>query len=101
MPVEETKARMRRVAELVKTGDLRIVDEFVAPEFVRHDLSGGPDLKGPDGVKLIVAGLRAAFPDIEMVIEDVIAEGDKVVVRYTARGTHLGQFSGLAPTGKQ
>ena len=102
MSVEENKALVRRVmAELVNTGNTVLVDELVAPGFVRHDLGGGPDIVGPEGVKLLVAALRAAFPDIQMTIEDIIAEGDKLVVRYTARGTHSGGIQGIAPTGRK
>jgi len=102
MSVEENKALARRVmADVVNTGNMALVDELVAPGFVRHDLGGGPDIVGPEGVKLLVAALRATFPDIQMTIEDVIAEGDKLVVRYTARGTHSGGIQGIAPTGRK
>jgi len=101
MTVEDNKNRARQVAELVSTGNMALVDENVAPDFVRHDLGGRPDIVGPEGVKLFVGVLRAAFPDIQMTVEDVIGEGDKVVVRYTARGTHSGVFQGIAPTGRK
>jgi steroid delta-isomerase-like uncharacterized protein len=55
---------------------------------------------GPAGLKPIIAGFRAAFPDLQVTVEDQIAEGDKVVTRYTMRGTHQGAFMGLPPTGK-
>lgn len=102
MTVEDNKARARRVfEELVNTGNTAVVDEVCAPGFVRHDLGGGPDVVGPEGVKLFVGALRSAFPDIQMTIEDLIGEGDSVVVRYTARGTHSGEFQGIAPTGRK
>ena len=101
MTVEDIKARVHLLADLLNTGNTALVDEFVAPNFVRHDLGGRPDIVGPEGVKLFVGILRAAFPDIQMTIEDVIAEGEKVVVRYTARGTHYGEFMGVPPTGRK
>ena len=102
MTVEDNKARARRVfEELVNTGNMALADEMAAPGFVRHDLGGGPDIVGPEGVKLFVGALRAAFPDIQMTVDDIIGEGDKVVVRYTARGTHSGEFRGIAPTGRK
>ena len=102
MSVEENKALvLRAFAEFLNTGDTTLVDQYVAPEFVRHALDGGPDVQSPEGVKMFVGALRAAFPDLEMVIEDIVAEDDKVVVRYTARGTHKGGFRGAAPTGNQ
>ncbi len=102
MTVEDNKTLVRRgFEELVNTGNMALVDEHVAPNFVRHDLGGGPDIVGPEGVKLFVGALRAAFPDIEMTVEDIIGEGDKVVVRYTARATHSGVFQSIAPTGRK
>lgn len=64
MTVEDNKALVRRaLTDLVNTGNMALVDELVAPGFVRHDLGGGPDIVGPHGVKLFVAAFRAAFPD--------------------------------------
>lgn len=86
MTVEDNKALVRRaLTDLVNTGNMALVDELVAPGFVRHDLGGVPDIVGPHGVKLFVAAFRAASPDIQMTVDEIIAEGDKVVVRYTAR----------------
>ena len=56
---------------------------------------------GPEGVKQFIAAPRRAFPDFQTTIDDILAQGDKVVVRFTARGTHRGKFQGVAPTGKQ
>ena len=99
---EENKAVVRRAfEEVANKGDMTTVDEIIAPEYVRHDLAGGPDAAGPDGVKLLIAGLRTAFPDIQTTVEDVISGGDRVVVRFTARGTHRGQFQGIAATGRE
>lgn len=100
---EENKALVRRLfEELASKGDLAVADEITAPDFVPHDLASFfEEATGPEGVKQLVVGLRAAFPDLHMTMEDIIAEGDKVVIRYTARGTHKGEFQGLAPTGKR
>ena len=57
------------------------------------------DLRGPDGLKRIVTMYRAAFPDVRMTVDDVIASGDKVVLRWHSEGTHRGELAGLAPTG--
>ena len=64
-------------------------------EAIRDELANFPN-RATAGI-----ALRAAFPDIEMTIEDQIAEGDKVVTRYTTRGTHKGEYEGIAPTDKQ
>ena len=97
----ENEAVVRRAFEEVAMGDMATVDEIIAPEFVRHDLAGGPDTAGPEGVKRLIAGLRAAFPDLQTTIEDIFADGEKVVVRFSVRGTHSGPFMGIAPTGRE
>ena len=99
---EENKAVVRRAfEEVANEGDMTTVDEIIAPEFVRHDLAGGPEAHGPDGVKRLIAGLRTGFPDLRTTIEDIFSDGDRVVVRFTARGTHSGPFMGIAPTGRE
>ena len=99
---EESEAVVRRAFdEVANKGDMRTVEEIIAPEFVRHDLAGGPETHGPDGVKRLIAGLRTAFPDIQTTIDDIFSDGEKVVVRFTARGTHSGPFQGMGPTGRE
>jgi len=84
------------------TGNFELIDQFVAPEALSHDPAlPAPmrDLRGPDGLKRIVTMYRAAFPDVRMTVDDVIASGDKVVLRWHSEGTHRGELAGLAPTG--
>ncbi len=101
MSTEENKAIDRRIVEEVwNRKKLALVDELVDANFVLHGV-GGPDLKGPEGFKQFVNINATAFPDFHVTIEDMIAEGDKVVSRVTAWGTHQGDFMGIAPTGKQ
>jgi steroid delta-isomerase-like uncharacterized protein len=97
----ENKTIGRRWAELWNANvDLALVDELVAPDFVSH--SAPPGLApGREGVKQWVSIFHKAFPDIYSRAEDVIAEGDKVVERFTAGGTHQGEFFGISPTGKK
>ncbi len=68
------------------------------PDFVDHDALPG---QSPDreGHRQILAAFRSAFPDLKVTTEDVVVEGDKVVSRWTARGTHQGELMGIAPTG--
>ncbi len=73
----------------------------MAPNQVHHDPSNPVDIKGPEGHRQRITEVIAAFPDINFTIEDMVAEGDKVVARWTLRGTHLGEFIGIPPTGKQ
>lgn len=75
-----------------------VIDRQVAADFVDH---ASPDLRGPEGVKAQARALRAAFPDLSMTIEDLVAEGDMVAVRGTWRGTHQGNFRGLPPIGRR
>ncbi len=92
---------MRRVVdEFLNGGNLDVADELFASDFVNHSPNWGAT---PDraGVKQYIADARAAFPDMRLQVEDVVAAGDKVVVRFTTRGTHLGPFVGIPATGRQ
>lgn len=97
---ERNKAFVRRlIEEVIGRGNFPLVDELVAPDYVGH--SSSPEINTREGHKQFLAALRRAFPDLEIKIEDQIAEGDQVVTRWTARGTHQGEFAGIPPTGKQ
>jgi steroid delta-isomerase-like uncharacterized protein len=97
---EQNKARIRRVIEQAYSrGDLSVVDEVAAKDLIIHAPS--QDIHGRDGAKQYVTMLRAAFPDLHFTIEDQIAEGDMVVTRWTARGTHKGSFQGVPATGRE
>src|SRR3989337_618718 len=100
MSTEETKAIARRYIELFNRGDLAGLDEVAAPDLVDHYAAPG-QAPGLEGLKQALAGIRSAFPDMNVSIDDVIAEGDTVVLRLTGRGTHQGDFMGLAATGRQ
>lgn len=96
------KALARRLLEeAFNAGRLDVTDEIVATDFVGHDPSLPEEVRGPSGVKELIAGYRAAFPDIHMTIEDQIADGDRVVSRWRATGTHQGELMGIPGTGKQ
>lgn len=97
----ENKAIVRRLIQEVWTRrDLNVLDEIVAVNYVRHDPAiAHPD--GREGFKEYVKSIRGAFPDIEFAIEHLIAEGDTVVFRWSARGSHQGVFLGVAPTGRR
>ena len=96
---EQNKIVVRRALEEgYNQGNLDVVDELVSSNFVAH--VGSEEIHGPAGMKQFVASLRAAFPDLQLSIEDQVAEGDRVVTRWTAHGTHTGPFRGIPPTGK-
>jgi steroid delta-isomerase-like uncharacterized protein len=95
-------ASRRLLEQSFNTGDFELIDQFVAPEALNHDPSLPAqmrDLRGPDALKQIVTMYRAAFPDVRMTVDDVIASGDKVALRWHSEGTHRGELAGLAPTG--
>ena len=101
MSPESNKLLAQRVWEEVwHQGQLSRIDGLFTKDFVRHD-PGGRELQGTEQNRQFIGSLRAAFPDVHYTVEDQIAEGDKVVVRYRFRGTHLGAFQGMPPTGKQ
>src|SRR5215204_1369810 len=100
---EENKALVRReMAELFNhTGNLDLVEEIIAPDYVSYEPTSG-ETRGIEGARQFAATYRQAFPDLENTIEDMVAEGDKVVVRFRARGTHQGETETFgSPTGKQ
>jgi steroid delta-isomerase-like uncharacterized protein len=100
MSAEESKAIMRRFWEVWEQGNVELLDELLAPEYINHTLAA-PDLpSGPQGVKEVVSMFRSGIPDLKVVIEDMIAEGDKVATRYALEGIHRGELFGVPPTGK-
>ena len=102
MSTEQNKAIARRfLEEVFGQGKLAVVDEIVAPDHVDHGPSTLPGMPtGPEGSKMVVTIYRNAFPDIHFTIDEQIAEGDKVVTRWTGRGTHKGELAGIPATGK-
>jgi steroid delta-isomerase-like uncharacterized protein len=99
---EQNKTNVRRLFEEVwNKGHVSVADELFAPTYTHHD-SSTPDVgQGPESEKKRVTLYRNAFPDIRLTIEDLIAEGETVVARWSCRGTHKGDLNGIAPTGKQ
>lgn len=90
----------RFVEEVINTGNLDRADEFFTTDYVDH--AAPPGLPpGTAGLKAFFGMFRAAFPDLHYTLEDTIAEGDKVVQRFTARGTMQGPFLGMPATGKR
>jgi steroid delta-isomerase-like uncharacterized protein len=101
MSAENKELVRRAFDDATNEGRLDVLDEILAPDFVRHDLGGGRDMTGPESIKRFIAGQRAAFPDLHVTIEELVAEGDIVVARYSATGTHRGELAGVAPTGNE
>lgn len=99
--LEGNKALVRSLLEDdISRGNLAVAEALIAPDFFDH--TNPPGLQeGIAGHKAIVTLVRGAFPDLNWAIDDLIAEGDKVVARTTMTGTHLGEFFGIPPTGKR
>ena len=94
------KTNERRFFEEVwNKGDFAVADDLVAPDYIDHDSSNSS--AGPEGVRQEVSLYRNAFPDLLFTIEDIIAEGDKVVTRLTASGTHKRDLPGIPATGRR
>jgi steroid delta-isomerase-like uncharacterized protein len=101
MSADENKAIVQSAVEAFNRGDWDAVDRLFAVDYVDHDPSRAGLPPGPEGVKQAWSMFRAALPDLQGAIEDMIAEGDKVVVRGVVRGTHQGELMGIPPTGRQ
>ena len=101
MSAEQNKSIVRRwIEEGWNKGNLAVIDQVYAPNYVQHEPAPAP-VTSSEALKQYVGAYKTAFPDLHFTIEDMIAEGDRVVVRQTFRGTHQGDFMGIAPTGKQ
>jgi steroid delta-isomerase-like uncharacterized protein len=89
----------RYLQEVWQKRNVEATEQFLAPDYRRH-LSPTADPLTLEGQKQRLAGFHAAFPDIELILEDIFAEGDRVAFRSTIRGTHQGAFQGIAATGR-
>ncbi len=107
MSPAEIKAVVRRyIEEVWNNGNLDVADEVLANPYrakllIQGAVQGGDGEESPDVIKEAYKSLRASFPDGHLTIEEMIVEDDRVFMRFTFRGTHLGEFAGLAPTGRK
>lgn len=100
--LEDNKELVRRSNEEIwDKGNLEYLDDYVAEDYVEHNTASPEPIRGPEGYRQNVEMIRGAFPDMSVTTEDLIAEGDKVVTRYTIRGTHEGELMGIEPTGNE
>jgi steroid delta-isomerase-like uncharacterized protein len=95
----ENKSVIRRWIDAFNRRDLEAGAQLMDASYVRH--LPGLDSRGPEGFKQVATAFLTGFPDSKLTIEDLIAEDDRVVVRLTVRGTHLGDFAGISPTNRQ
>ncbi len=100
MSVEANKAQTRQIIDQGwNKGNMDALDDLISTNFVNHTASNPNETR--DGFKLRVQMIRTAFPDWEMTADEMLGEGDRVVTRWRARGTHRGSFRGIAATGKK
>ena len=97
---EEHKAIARRFYSSISTGKLDVIDEFMAEDFIEHEQFPGLG-SGREGTRQFFQMMRSAFSECTMTIEDILAEGDRVVVRAKMSGTHQGDFMGISATGNR
>lgn len=101
MSEQNKNVERRLIEEVWNRGNFALVDELVAGDYVGHSSTPADETRGRESYRQFYAMLRSAFPDLRVTIEDQIAEGDKVVTRWKAHGTHLGEFQGIPPSGRQ
>jgi steroid delta-isomerase-like uncharacterized protein len=90
----------KQFVQFINTADENLAQQLISPLAKFHVPAQPEPLQGPKGYLMIIAMMRSGFPDIQWTLEEMIAEGDKVAVRYTMQGTHQGEFMGFAATGK-
>lgn len=98
---EQYKAAARAVFDVWSRGELERLDELVAPDVVHHDPYDPNAAEGLAGMKRTIQANRSAFPDMQLTVEDQVAEGDKVVTRWRGEMTHSGDLAGAAATGRR
>ncbi|MCT9871962.1 MULTISPECIES: ester cyclase [Micrococcaceae] len=97
---EELRERMNRFVEFINTADEQIGDEIISPSATFHVPFLPEPVQGPSGYLQIIGIMRQAFPDVQWSLEETVIEGNTVAARFTLRGTHQGEFLGIAATGK-
>ena len=98
--IEANKQLARDYIKAFAVGDEAFFRQHIAPDFRRNDPGLPFEVRGPEGVKQLSDGFISGIPDLEVFVEDVIAEGEKVLVRLRAKGTHNGELMGVPATGR-
>ena len=100
MSVQENSAVIRRWIDTWNNQDLDAAADLLAPDYLRHD-ANLPDVNGPTAQLEFMSGIFSAFPDLDLQVEQLIAQDDLVVARASVRGTHQGDFLGVPATGNE
>ena len=102
MLTENNKVLVRGyIEEVFNKKNLATLGELISPNHIDHSAAAAGSPAGPEGSRQLIGMMLTAFPDLHVMVEDMIAEGDKVVFRMTMRGTQQGAFGSIPPTGKQ
>jgi len=94
--MSEVEEVLHAIYEAINTGNLALLDKFVAPDYVEHS----EGFQGVEPFKQQIAAFRAAFPDLRVTIDDLMIDGDRFASRTTVTGTHTGDLMGMPPTGR-
>ena len=97
----DAKQIVKQLFEEPWKGNMDVIDEYIAPNYIGHDPSEPDAIHGREGFRAFVQKYLTAFPDGQMTVEDQLLEGDKVATRWTGRGKQTGEIPGIPPTGKQ
>lgn len=98
---DKNKTTARRIYdEVFSDGRYEVLDQILSPSFVNHDSAMPMNGAGPAAMRMVVETIRMGFPDLRMMVEDQVAERDRVMTRWMARGTHRGSFMGKPPTNR-
>ncbi|MFK4341064.1 MULTISPECIES: ester cyclase [unclassified Paenibacillus] len=100
MSLETNKNQMRRFTDFINTASEKLAEELIALDAIFYVPGQAEPIRGSTGYLAIIGMMRGGFPDIQWTLEEMVAEGDKVAVRFIMRGTHLGTFFGFPPTTK-
>lgn len=101
MTPDALKALARRWFDAMSAGTLELVDDLFDADYELHFPDLPPGERGPGVIRQVVSGYRTAFPDLHFTVEQMVAEGDTLAVRWTAEGTQRGTLMGVAPTGQR
>jgi steroid delta-isomerase-like uncharacterized protein len=102
MSLEDNKALVRYLFDAIwNQGNTTLVDQCVSPDWIAYGNLPRQEMPGLEGVRRFITTYRTAFPDMHLTIEDQVAEGEKVVTRWTARAIHSGPLMSIPPTGRQ
>lgn len=92
---------MYRFVEFINTADERLSKELISEDAIFYAPTSPDPIKGPAGYISIIELMRSGFPDVQWLLEEMVAEGNTVAARFVLEGTHQGMFFGIAPTGKK